>query len=65
MAMRMRAEFNRPVSLAFSTDGRLFVGDGNNRRIRVISADGNTVSTYAGRGATGETSLLEQFPPAG
>ena len=58
------AEFNRPVSLAFSTDGRLFVGDGNNRRIRVISADGNTVSTYAGRGATGETSLLEQFPPA-
>ena len=58
------AEFNRPVSLAFATDGRLFVGDGNNRRIRVISADGNTVSTYAGRGATGETALGLPFPPA-
>ncbi len=58
------AEFNGPVSLAFATDGRLFVGDGNNRRIRVISADGNTVSTYAGRGATGETDLESQFPPA-
>ncbi len=58
------AEFNGPVSLAFATDGRLFVGDGNNRRIRVISADGNTVSTYAGRGATGETALGSPFPPA-
>ena len=58
------AEFNGPVSLAFATDGRLFVGDGNNRRIRVISADGNTVSTYAGRGATGETAVNTQFPPA-
>ncbi len=58
------AEFNGPVSLAFATDGRLFVGDGANRRIRVISADGNTVSTYAGRGATGETAVESQFPPA-
>ena len=58
------AEFNGPVSLAFATDGRLFVGDGDNRRIRVISADGNTVSTYAGRGATGETVLGDPFPPA-
>ncbi len=58
------AEFNGPVSLAFATDGRLFVGDGNNRRIRVISADGNTVSTYAGRGATGETRSDAPFPPA-
>ena len=58
------AEFNAPISLAFATDGRLFVGDGNNRRIRVISADGNTVSTYAGRGATGETAPDDRFPPA-
>ncbi len=58
------AEFNGPVSLAFATDGRLFVGDGDNRRIRVISADGNTVSTYAGRGATGETGEGAPFPPA-
>ena len=58
------AEFNGPVSLAFATDGRLFVGDGDNRRIRVISADGNTVSTYAGRGATGETGADSPFPPA-
>ena len=58
------AEFNGPVSLAFATDGRLFVGDGDNRRIRVISADGNAVSTYAGRGATGETVLGDPFPPA-
>ena len=58
------AEFNAPVSLAFATDGRLFVGDGANRRIRVISADGNTVSTYAGRGDTGETRSDDSFPPA-
>ena len=36
-----------------AADGRLFVADTRNHRIRVISADGATVSTYAGSGNTG------------
>ena len=44
------ARFNAPRGLTLAADGRLFVADNGNRRIRVISADGATVSTYAGNG---------------
>ena len=47
------AEFNNPWGIALTTDGRVFVVDRVNHRIRVISADGSTVSTYAGTGTTG------------
>ena len=42
------ARFRSPLDVALAADGRLFVADTSNRRIRVISADGATVSTYAG-----------------
>ena len=47
------ASFNTPFGIAVATDGRVFVADTLNHRIRVISADGATVSTYAGSGNTG------------
>ena len=47
------ARFDTPSGLALAEDGRLFVVDRNNHSIRVISADGNTVSTYAGDGSSG------------
>ena len=47
------ARFSSPQGIAVATDGRVFVADALNHRIRVISADGATVSTYAGSGNTG------------
>jgi sugar lactone lactonase YvrE len=44
------AAFNAPSGVAVGPDGRVFVADYNNNRIRVISADGSQVSTYAGSG---------------
>ena len=39
-----------PEHVLVLSDGRLFVADSGNSRVAVISADGNTVSTYAGAG---------------
>ena len=47
------ASFARPRGLALAADGRLFVADDLNNRIRVIDANGSIVSTYAGSGASG------------
>ena len=47
------ARFDTPRGLAYAADGRLFVADSLNDRIRVIDANGSTVSTYAGRGFFG------------
>ena len=47
------ARFNTPEGVAVAVDGRLFVADRANNRIRVISADAATVSTYAGDGVSG------------
>ena len=56
------ARFIEPQGVAVAADGRVFVADTGNRRIRVISADGATVSTYAGDGvqsfADGSTTPL-------
>ncbi len=61
------ARFSSPRGIAVAADGRLFVADARNHRIRVISADGATVSTYAGDGvsafADGSTSTARfNFP---
>ena len=65
----LTAQFNAPGGIARATDGRLFVADSLNHRIRVISADGATVSTYAGDGvaafADGSTSTASFAQPQG
>ena len=52
------ASFRSPTDVAFAPDGRLFVADANNHRIRVISADGLNVSNYAGSGVSGSVDGL-------
>ena len=47
------ASFAIPVGLALAADGRLFVSDSARHMIRVINANGSTVSTYAGSGSFG------------
>ena len=54
----LNARFNSPAGLALLPDGRLLVADRFNHRIRAISADGATVSTYAGSGLfTGQSQV--------
>lgn len=44
---------NYPRGLERTVDGRIFVADRGNHRIRVLNAGGKTVSTYAGSGSAG------------
>ncbi len=46
------AEFDSPAGIAVASDGRIFVADTHNNRLRVIATDG-TVQTFAGTGAVG------------
>ena len=46
------AELDTPMGLAVGSDGRIFVADSHNERIRVIATNG-TISTFAGNGAAG------------
>ncbi|MGV9501018.1 NHL domain-containing protein [Streptomyces sp. NPDC003642] len=46
------AQLNRPHGLALDAAGDLYISDGENHRIRKVSADG-TISTVAGTGAAG------------
>jgi sugar lactone lactonase YvrE len=46
------AQLDTPSGLAIAADGRLFVADTRNHRVRVISAAG-TISTFAGTGVAG------------
>jgi sugar lactone lactonase YvrE len=48
----LSARFNRPVALAVTPEGVVFVADTENHRIRRIEVDG-TVSTFVGNGQTG------------
>ena len=48
-ASTQTARFDRPNGLRVAPDGRLFVTNPNH--LRVVSADGSTVSTYAGGGS--------------
>ena len=53
------AQFRNPTSIALAPDGRLFVTDSGNNLIRVISADGATVSTYAGDASSSTINYLD------
>ena len=46
------AELDLPGGLAASSDGRVFVADTHNNRVRLIATDG-TISTFAGNGVRG------------
>jgi len=46
------AELNEPSGIAAGADGRIFIADTNNERIRVVSK-GGTISTFAGTGVSG------------
>jgi hypothetical protein len=44
----LEAEFNTPRDIALGIDGELYIADTKNNCVRVLSADGSTVSTFAG-----------------
>ena len=46
------AELDTPSGVAVSVDGRIYIADSHNDRIRVIAQDG-TISTFAGSGTRG------------
>lgn len=48
------ARFNQPAGIAVGASGFLYVSEIDNRKIRVVTPDGN-VSTLAGTGAAGST----------
>lgn len=48
----MSAELNEPSGVAATSDGRIFIADTSNQRIRVVAANG-TISTFAGTGVAG------------
>ncbi len=48
------AELNEPSGIAAAPDGRIFIADTANQRIRVVSAEG-VISTYAGTGVAGNS----------
>jgi sugar lactone lactonase YvrE len=50
--LAIHAELDTPMGLATGTDGRIFVADSHNQRIRVIATNG-VISTFAGNGAAG------------
>ena len=46
------AELDTPTGLAVGSDGRIFVADSHNQRIRAIATNG-VIATFAGNGVTG------------
>jgi internalin A len=54
------AQLASPSGLALTDDGRLFIGDRFNRRVRMVRTDG-TITTIAGTGTQGQTG---NFGPA-
>jgi hypothetical protein len=43
-----QAKFDEPYTLAIAPDGTMYVGDRDNKAIRVVSSDGSTVTTLVG-----------------
>lgn len=46
------AELNEPSGIVASADGRIFIADTNNQRVRVVTTNG-MISTFAGTGVAG------------
>ena len=64
MAARPPLSFDDPTDVVVTSDGRVFVTDTGNHRIRVISADGAAVSTYAGSGAAAQANAPQELQAA-
>lgn len=58
-----QARFHDPMGLAVGADGRLYVSDTRNQRIRAIAPDGS-VSTIAGSGPSGPAGGFADGPAA-
>ena len=57
--MAVAAEIDTPMGLAVGADGRIFVADSHNDRIRVVATNG-TISTFAGSGLGGSQGMVER-----
>ena len=53
--LAIEATFNRPHSIGFGQDGRLFICDIGNHRLRVVDPESGVVTTFAGNGKRGAT----------
>ncbi|HEY7939231.1 MAG TPA: hypothetical protein VID05_05315 [Acidimicrobiales bacterium] len=42
------AELNHPIGVAVGTDGKLYIADADNNRIRTVTLSSGTIATYAG-----------------
>jgi sugar lactone lactonase YvrE len=51
----LAASLNQPRDLEFAPDGRLFIADTDNHRIRAVDLGTNVITTVAGSGAKGFT----------
>ena len=51
-AAALSAELDTPAGVAVASDGRIFVADSHNARLRVIATDGS-ITTFAGTGQRG------------
>ena len=51
-ALAVAAELNQPSAVIAAPDGRIFVSDTGNQRVRVVTADGR-IATFAGNGVAG------------
>jgi hypothetical protein len=58
------AQLNKPFEVAVDTQGRVYISDQNNRRVRRIETDG-TLTTVAGDGSVSETGNGGQATSAG
>ena len=47
------ASLNRPLDIEFGPDGRLYIADSENHRVRAVDFDANLITTVAGTGVRG------------
>jgi sugar lactone lactonase YvrE len=47
------ASLNRPLDIAFGPDGRLYIADAYNHRVRAVDFTANVITTVAGNGVKG------------
>ncbi len=61
--LAINAQLNAPEGIAIGADGKVYIADSKNNRIRSVSAAG-VISTFAGDGAPGEHTAIGDGGPA-